>query len=114
MCAEEIDYSAYGIDTSGCITGKIISEAAGYRILPQKSSPLRKFCTCLPMHDIGMYNTCPHLCKYCYANYNAAVVKKNSLHHDPQSPFLIGGPLPGDVVKNAKQESWRDAQEVLF
>ena len=114
MCAEATDFSAYGIDRSGCVTGKIISEAAGFRILPQKSSPLRKNCTCLPMHDIGAYNTCPHLCKYCYANYNAATVNKNISLHDPLSPFLIGGPKKGDVIKDAQQESWKDIQGVLF
>ena len=114
LCAEESDFSAYGIERGGCVTGKIIYEATGNRILPQKASPLRKFCTCLPMHDIGMYNTCPHLCKYCYANYNAATVKKNTARHDPLSPFLIGNSLPDDVVKDAKQESWRDVQGQLF
>lgn len=114
MCAEATDFSAYGIERSGCVNGKIISAASGYRILPQKPSPLRKNCSCLPMHDIGAYNTCPHLCKYCYANYNADVVKKNFALHDPLSPFLIGGPKKGDVIKDAQQESWKDIQGVLF
>lgn len=26
--------------------------------------------------------------------------------HDPQSPFLIGYSQPGDVIHQAKQESW--------
>lgn len=114
LCAEESDFSAYGIESGGCVTGRIIYEATGNRLFPQKAAPLRKFCTCLPMHDIGMYNTCPHLCKYCYANYNAAVVKKNNEMHDPSSPFLIGNSLPQDVVKDANQVSWRDTQELLF
>lgn len=30
--------------------------------------------------------------------------------HDPMSPFLIGGSRPGDVIHQAKQESWIDRQ----
>ena len=28
----------------------------------------RNFCGCMVSKDIGEYNTCPHLCEYCYAN----------------------------------------------
>ena len=28
----------------------------------------RQFCGCMVSKDIGEYNTCPHLCEYCYAN----------------------------------------------
>ena len=28
----------------------------------------RQFCGCTVSKDIGEYNTCPHLCEYCYAN----------------------------------------------
>lgn len=28
----------------------------------------RLFCGCIVSKDIGEYNTCPHLCEYCYAN----------------------------------------------
>lgn len=30
--------------------------------------------------------------------------------YDPMSPFLIGGSRPGDVIHQAKQESWIDRQ----
>jgi hypothetical protein len=26
--------------------------------------------------------------------------------HDPDSPFLIGGFLDGDIIKSAEQKSW--------
>lgn len=28
----------------------------------------RLFCGCIVSKDVGEYNTCPHLCEYCYAN----------------------------------------------
>lgn len=34
-------------------------------------------CNCLLGADIGMYNTCPHGCIYCYANANRKLVLEN-------------------------------------
>ena len=41
-------------------------------------------------NDIDSYNTCGHLCKYCYANANKALVIENIKKHNENSPFLIG------------------------
>jgi hypothetical protein len=60
--------------------------------------------------DIGAYDTCGHLCRYCYANANAALVKENMKKHDPDSPFLLGHATSQDVIRDAKQKSWRDGQ----
>ena len=45
-------------------------------------------CACLLGTDIGAYDTCGHLCKYCYANANSTLVKENMRKHNPASPFL--------------------------
>lgn len=37
----------------------------------------RLFCGCIVSKDIGEYNTCPHLCEYCYANTN----KENAIQN---------------------------------
>lgn len=37
----------------------------------------RQFCGCIISKDIGEYNTCPHLCEYCYANTSKEVARRN-------------------------------------
>ena len=43
----------------------------------KKDKGQRKACGCIVSKDIGMYNTCPHLCKYCYANSSDNIVRRN-------------------------------------
>ena len=42
----------------------------------------RQFCGCILSKDIGKYNTCPHLCEYCYANASKEVAVKNYKEHN--------------------------------
>ena len=43
---------------------------------------------------------------HCYANASRVTVAQNMRMHDPASPFLVGHSQPGDVIHEAKQESW--------
>ena len=109
-CAEGDELAAYGADCSGCMTISMYEKALGQRLKVPNYSPARKECACYLGGDIGAYNTCGHLCRYCYANYDAAAVKRNMERHDPKSPMLIGRVRPEDKIYDAKQGSWIDRQ----
>lgn len=47
----------------------------------KKDPGQRQFCGCMAAKDIGEYNTCPHLCEYCYANASKLVAMKNYEAH---------------------------------
>lgn len=46
-----------------------------------KDKGQRAFCGCMVSKDVGEYNTCPHLCEYCYANSSKAIAVRNNNQH---------------------------------
>lgn len=115
-CAEGNELAPFGADCSGCMTVNTFETALHTKLnVPKRSSNQRNGqCACLLGVDIGAYDTCGHLCKYCYSNSNVALVRENMRKHNPESPFLLGNHMPGDVVHEAKQQSWIDGQMSLF
>ena len=111
-CAEGNDLEPFGADCLGCMTVNTFESAlhSNLDVPKRKNNQRNGQCACLLGVDIGAYDTCGHLCKYCYANTNAALVKENMRKHDPASPFLLGGNMPGDVIHEAQQKSWIDRQ----
>lgn len=111
-CAEGRELEPFGVDCDGCMTVELFERAIGCGLnVPKLSGKrARPECACLLGSDIGAYNTCGHLCKYCYANYDAETVLQNKNRHDPDSPLLIGHLRAEDVLHEAKQESWKDGQ----
>jgi len=100
-CAEDIDLEKYQITHNKCIDDVLIErlfpndlklmDLLGVKPkeqllfgkeIPVKKTNLkdkgqRKACGCIISKDIGSYNTCNHLCIYCYANTSPMVVRKN-------------------------------------
>ena len=113
-CAEGSDLAPYGADCNGCMTLETFEKALHSRLAAPKQKAARKECACYLGCDIGAYDTCGHLCRYCYANTDAAAVIQNRKLHNPKSPFLLGESRPEDVVHEAKQVSWIDHQLRLF
>lgn len=111
-CAEGNELEEYGADCSGCMTVNTFETAlhSHLDVPKRKNNQRNNQCACLLGVDIGAYDTCGHLCKYCYANTNAALVKENMKKHDPALPFLLGGHMPDDIIHEAVQKSWLDGQ----
>ncbi len=113
-CAEGTYLSEYGADCSGCMTIPMYERAIGHKLLVPRYSPGRRECACYLSSDIGAYDSCLHLCRYCYANQSREAVLANRKLHDPESPFLIGNYREDDVIRDASQKSWIDPQMSIF
>ena len=89
-CAESFDLSNYGIKKGKCIDDGLIKDIFNVDVSSMKDPGQREHCGCVKSIDIGMYNTCMHGCRYCYATFNENLAHKNYKNHDFNSPFLIG------------------------
>jgi len=117
-CAESVDLSRFGIEHNKCIDDELILKISGHdpglrRLLGAdlhdqqdmfvSSAPKRKkkikdpgqreACGCVFSKDIGQYNTCPHMCAYCYANTSENVVRKNYSQVSSESETIIADGL---------------------
>lgn len=113
-CCEGDELALFGVDVSGCMTLSTYEKALGCRLRAPKQPRTSRGCLCHLSADIGAYNTCSHGCRYCYANQDEAAVRRAMSQHDPHSPLLVGQVRPGDVIRDARQESWKDGQMGLF
>lgn len=101
-CFEDKDLTQYGFIKGECLSHELAYILTGKKF---KSSNVRKEkkCECVQMVDIGDYNSCMHMCKYCYANYDEKAVSSNFKRHDDNSSLLIGSIQSDDVIKVRKK-----------
>jgi hypothetical protein len=89
-CAEETDLAPYGILPGKCVDDDYIAQVFGIQVGYNKDPGQRKVCGCVVSRDIGMYESCPFGCQYCYANGSFERDRQNYQAHDPDSPSLLG------------------------
>lgn len=81
-------------DVSQIPDGAIMLTADTYAVKQKnnKDKGQRQFCGCIISKDIGQYNTCPHLCEYCYANTSKDAAVANWKRHksNPSGDKIIG------------------------
>jgi hypothetical protein len=110
-CGEKIDIESYGIVHNKCIDDDLmikyfsadarLMEFLGVEITggdlfnPEKTvikhrnnkdKGQRQFCGCIVSKDVGEYNTCAHLCEYCYANSSKEIALRHLQEHQ-SNPF---------------------------
>ena len=113
-CGEGDFLEKYGADCRGCMTVADYERAIGRKLDAPKIKAPRSECACYLTCDIGAYDTCGHLCRYCYANNDIRQVKINMEYHDDDSPFLVGNYRPDDNIHDVEQKSWVNGQMDIF
>ena len=97
-CFEERNLVDYGFTRGECLSLSLAEKITGKKPKKWKARG-KKGCNCAEMVDVGVYNTCKHFCKYCYANYDEKMVNDNTLRDDVNSSLLIGRIDIDDVIK---------------
>ncbi len=95
-CCEDASFERYGFKSGQCISADDVLELTGK---PSKRRWAARPCGCSELVDVGAYNSCPHLCRYCYANYDERAVAGNALEHDPNSSLIVGRLTEFDEIK---------------
>ena len=104
-CAERYDLSKYGILKGKCIDDELIKHIFGVDVTNKKDKGQREECGCVQSKDIGMYNTCRHGCKYCYATRSNAPAAEICATHNPSSPSLVGQFEPEVSREDLREEN---------
>lgn len=116
-CGEKVDLEPFGIAHNKCIDDDLmikyfsedqkLMDFLGVKIVKgdlfnstdtivkkrnNKDKGQRVLCGCIISKDIGEYNTCPHLCEYCYANASKEIAVCNWQRHKlaPKAETILG------------------------
>ena len=100
-CFEDENLTEYGFIKGDCLSKELAFKMTGKKY-PKWKARKEKKCECVEMVDIGVYNTCKHFCKYCYANFDENKVENNFKKHNPNSSLLIGELESDDIIKERK------------
>ena len=102
-CFEDRDLVEYGFTKGECLSKELAYQLTGKEYKEEWKARKGKKCHCVEMVDIGVYNSCKHFCKYCYANYDEKEVLSNFSKHNPKSSLLIGELNNDDMIKIRKK-----------
>ena len=103
-CFEDRNLVEYGFIKGECLSHTLAFKLTGKTNFKSWKARKERKCNCVEMVDIGVYNSCKHFCKYCYANYDEDKVNNNHKSHNKYSSLLIGNLQKNDVIKVRKDK----------
>jgi len=101
-CFESRRLTEYGFVKGECLSRELAYHMTGKKFRIQTARKGKR-CECVQMADIGSYNICGHMCRYCYANYDEDKINENMKNHYDDSSLLIGRIKKSDVIKERKK-----------
>ena len=100
-CFEDQNLIEYGFIKGECLSHELAYKLTGKSYKSWQARKGKK-CNCVEMVDLGSYNSCNHLCKYCYANFDEKEINSNIKKHNKNSSLLIGELEQDDIVKERR------------
>lgn len=100
-CFENRNLVEYGFIKGECLSHELAYKLTGKKYKTWKARKGAN-CNCVEIVDIGVYNSCKHFCKYCYANYDEKQVNNNFNSHFKDSSLLVGRIEKDDLIKERK------------
>ncbi len=100
-CFEEENLTEYSFINGECMSKELAFKLTGKKF-PKWTARKENKCKCVQMVDIGVYNSCKHFCKYCYANFDEDKVEENLKNHNPLSSLLTSEITLDDIIKERK------------
>lgn len=107
-CAEGGRLERLGVPPGKCIDDELIERVFKMRVAGRKDPGQRPACRCVVSRDIGIYDTCPMGCVYCYATRDTVQARRNHRSHNPDSPSLAAPRLNSRITSGCDSRERRD------
>lgn len=77
------------VQPAHCVDGDLLAELFPNRPLVSQLNPTRAGCGCMASRDIGVYDTCPFGCLYCYATQDHPTALSRYRAHQADGELLF-------------------------